>query len=131
MAALESEEEGPDPRQQVRVRCWGEGLFKSSGDSQQADPASNPAADAAVGSADSVRSSDSQRLGPASNSTADGGGIPATGSSGEAAEANGHLINLYQMAACQCYMALEEAEQFLVDGSGATAVRRLQVRPFL
>lgn len=121
MAALEAGDEGPDPRQHIRVQCWGRSFFASgsggvttNGSGCVAAPAGSPAAEAA---------------GDSGAAAAGGaGGAAAANAAGNAGPAvHRQLVGVFRYAAMHCYLALDEAEQMLSHGDAATAVRRLQV----
>jgi hypothetical protein len=110
VAALEAGDEGPDPRQHIRVQCWGEDFFVTEGGH------------------DAV-SADSTVAGPASGGGSGGSGSPPDANTcrGAAPAVSQQLVSVYRVAAMHCYMALHEAEQMLAEGNGAYGARRLQV----
>ena len=121
MAALEAGEEGPDPRQHIRVQCWGKSFFASgsgnvtsTGSDNLAAPADSPAAEAASDSGAAT-----------SGGTAGAAAADAPGNAEPAVHRQ--LVGVFRYAAMHCYLALDEAEQMLEHGDAATAVRRLQV----
>ena len=116
MAALEAGDEGPDPRQHIRVQCWGKSFFKSSsvtssGSGGHAAPDGSPAADTA------------------SSNVSGGRDLPAAAGAEDDAAAAIHqqLVSVFRYAAMHCYLRLDEAEQILAHGDAAMAVRGLQV----
>lgn len=124
LAALEAGEDGLDPRQHVRVRCWGRGFFKDRGSS------SGSGSDGTGGGGNQTRQASAASSAAAGTAASIGGTDNATAEAADTrhddARVDGHLVNLCNMVAADFFRVLHVAEQRMADNQPTSAASALQ-----